>query len=971
MTSNKTIKHYPLSSPQLDLWFDQVLHPNVPLYNIGGYVRIEGPIDQAVFEQALNQVIAENDALRIKLHEEDNLPTQTFAEKVSIQLDFQDFSEKTDQFARQWMKQAFIKPFQLYNELLFEFVLCKISQHSYYWFMKYHHLIVDGWAMSLIVQRVAAIYNALATGEVLEPQYYTYQDFIKNDHVYLESEKFIEAKRYWQEKYSEIPEPLFVPKKATHTQTIKSQRSTLYLKREFFQKLVEFAQENNCSIFHLILGAVYCYFVRAYDREDLVIGLPILNRSTAPFKQTVGLFTSVIPAYFRFGTDLSCLELIQAIALESRQGSPHRRFPLGEIKRQLGLQRKNRQSLFDLTLSYMPHNYDTHFTGNTLEFTFLPHGFEQSPLAIFVERFHEQRNIRVNFDYNLVFFEPDEIELLKARFEFLLAEMIQKSSRPVWALQIMPDAELNKILKEFNDTETQSPRDKTLVDLFEAQVAKTPNAIAIVFENQQLTYETLNTKANQLAHYLQTLGVKPEVLVGICVERSCEMLIGLLAILKAGGAYVPLDPTYPKARLAFMLEDTQVPLLLTQSSLKEKLPETETQVVYLDAETQRLSSFAYDNLKSGVSCENLAYVIYTSGSTGQAKGVIITHKSVLNAYYAWENAYQLGTLTTHLQMANFSFDVFTGDWVRALCSGAKLVICPQKWLLVPEKLFQLMLDEQVDCAEFVPVVLRHLIQYLERTAQNLNFMKVLIVGSDSWSLYEYQKVRSICSPNTRLINSYGVTEATIDSSYFESSQINLPMDASVPIGHPFANTQIYILDRRHELVPIGMIGELHLGGLGLARGYFNRPDLTQEKFIKNPFSEEVGSRLYKSGDLARYLPDGNIEYLGRIDNQVKIRGFRIELEEIEALLNQHADVQEAVVIVREEESGEARLVAYIVSNLIPTRIPYQTECLVKYKDQSLPLRIADICTAGALLESDKSFEKGEEISLQVQLPGEE
>jgi len=321
-------------------------------------------------------------------------------------------------------------------------------------------------------------------------------------------------------------------------------------------------------------------------------------------------------------------------------------------------------------------------------------------------------------------------------------------------------AERHKILVEWNNTQTDYPKDKCIHQLFEEQVERTPNAIAVVFEEQQLTYHELNCRANQLAHYLQSLGVKPEVLVGICVERSLGMIVGLLAILKAGGAYVPLDPNYPKERLAFMLADAGVPVLLSQKKLIEELPEHQAQIVCLETDW---GTFSAENPVSKVTPENLAYVIYTSGSTGKPKGVMVTHCNLVNAYYAWENAYQLSTsMSSHLQMANFSFDVFTGDFVRALCSGAKLVLCPREWLLVPEKLFQLMHDEQVDCAEFVPAVVRNLIQYLESTAQNLNFMKLLIVGSDSWYMHEYQKVRTLCSPNTRIINSYGVSEATID-----------------------------------------------------------------------------------------------------------------------------------------------------------------------------------------------------------------
>ncbi len=906
MISNQPLKHYPLSSPQREIWFDQMLHHSVPLYNIGGYVRIEGPIDPAIFENAFNHVIAENDALRIILHEGESLPTQTFAENVSIKLDFHDFSkmENAHELALNWIRCEFVKPFQLYDGLLFQFALCKASDNCYYWLKKYHHLIMDGWAISLIVQRVAAAYNALVIGETSEQTNYAYPDFIQNDQAYFDSEKFVKAKHYWQEKYREVPEPLLVHHHGAHT--MKSQRSTLYLKRPFFQKLIDFAKENNSSTFHLILGALYCYFVRTCDREDLVIGLPILNRSTVSFKQTVGLFTSVIPAWFRFGTDLSFLELMRSIGLESRLGLKHRRFPLGEINRQLGLARKNRQPLFDLTLSYMDHNYDTNFAGNTLEFIFLPHGFEQTALAIFVDLFHEQRDIRVNFDYNLGAFDEDEIERLKARFEFILGEILRQPLVPIRELQIMPDVELKKILVDWNNTETYYPRDKTIVDLFEEQVDKTPEAIAVVFENQQLTYRRLNRKANQLAHYLQTLGVKPEVLVGICVERSCEMVIGLLGILKAGGAYVPLDPAYPNARLAFMLEDAQVPVLLTQSSLKEKLPETKAQVVCLDVEAETLSPFRSENLISGVTPLNLAYVIYTSGSTGKPKGTLIIHQGLVN-YLSWSiEHYQVASGSGAPVHSPLGFDATITSLFLPLLVGQRILLLPAS----PEAILTAIQSFQKwSLIKLTPAHLE-ILNTLLLSEELLGKTRFLILGGDalfgsSLSLWR------IGAPETRIINEYGPTETVVGCCVYEVDA-NTPREGVVPIGRPIANTQLYILDNFLQPLPIGVPGELHIGGAGLARGYLNRPELTAEKFITNPFSSEPNSRLYKTGDLARYLADGNIEYLGRIDNQVSIRGFRIELSEIEAVLAQHPSVQQNAVIVHEASKTDKRLVAYFV-----------------------------------------------------------
>ncbi len=427
---------------------------------------------------------------------------------------------------------------------------------------------------------------------------------------------------------------------------------------------------------------------------------------------------------------------------------------------------------------------------------------------------------------------------------------------------------------------------------------------------------------------MQKLGVIPDQLIGICVERSLEMVSGILGILKAGGAYVPLDPVQPPQRLEFMLEDAGCSILLTQQQLIT-IPSYAGKVVYLDC--AELTTEEETNPLSNVQAENLAYLIYTSGSTGRAKGVAIEHSSLVNAYYGWEKVYQLRSqIHCHLQMASFSFDVFSGDLIRALCSGGKLVLCPRELLLEPQKLYELMHQQKVDCAEFVPVVLRNLVQYLEGNQQKLDFMQLVICGSDSWYGAEYSKFRSVLG-ETRLINSFGVTEATIDSSYFESSTQKLPPKQLVPIGRPFPNSQLYILNADLQLLPIGVIGELYIGGVGLARGYHNRPELTAEKFILNIFTQEPGERLYKTGDLARYLPDGNIEFLGRIDNQVKIRGFRVELGEIEALLSQHPAVKETVVAVREDNPNDKRLVAYIIPNNI-----LQTSQIRNYLKDKLP-----------------------------------
>jgi amino acid adenylation domain-containing protein len=459
--------------------------------------------------------------------------------------------------------------------------------------------------------------------------------------------------------------------------------------------------------------------------------------------------------------------------------------------------------------------------------------------------------------------------------------------------------------------------------LFEMQVERTPDRVAVVCNGERLTYAELNMRANRLAHHLCGKGAGAESPVGIVLDRSVDAVVGVLAVLKAGGAYVPLDPNYPSERQAFVLRDAGARLIITEQRLFDRFPELFLQIddagavparLCIDTDAAAIAAERADNIASDGPVDALAYVIYTSGSTGRPKGTMITHAALANAFFAWQDAYGLrDRASAHLQMASISFDVFSGDLVRALCSGGKLVLAPQDHLFSPSELYGLMRDEQVDCAEFVPAVVRDLLKYLDDSGQSLDFMRLMIVGSDSWYASEYASIRERCSRETRVINSYGVSEATIDSTFFETGDLALAPDARVPIGRGFANAEIYVLDARLQLVPIGVPGELCIGGPGLARGYLNRPDLTAEKFVPHPFAAQAGERLYRTGDLARFLPDGNVELLGRIDDQVKLRGFRIEVGEIEAVLTQHEAVAQSVVVLREDVPGDKRLVAYVVA----------------------------------------------------------
>lgn len=477
----------------------------------------------------------------------------------------------------------------------------------------------------------------------------------------------------------------------------------------------------------------------------------------------------------------------------------------------------------------------------------------------------------------------------------------------------MTEEEHQQVLVTWNDTSIEYSKALCIHQLFEAQAHLTPNAIAVTIESECLTYEELNKRANQLAHHLRLYQIGPEVAVTIFLEHSLDMMVAILGVLKAGGAYVPLDSTYPKERLVTILQIIQSPFVITQKKFAQQIASQVADLICLDSEWDIISQSSTQNLTNLCSPENLAYIIFTSGSSGKPKGVLTTHSNLVSTYYAWEKAYELRLrVTNHCQIANFAFAVFQADWIRALCSGGRLILCSKEIVLNAKKLYQTLVQQGVDFVEFVPAVLRNLVEFLKETKQPLENLQTLVVGSDRWYVHEHQFLKQYCGPNTQVIHSFGLSETTIDNAYFEQTTSELKDGYLVPIGRPFPNVTIYILDSYLRPVPISISATLYIGGNGLARGYYGRPGLTSEKFIPHPFSTEPGARLYSTGDLASYLSDGNVQFLGREDTQVKVRGFRIELGEIEAILQQHPAVQKTVVVSQESAGREAKLIAYVV-----------------------------------------------------------
>ncbi|QFS50801.1 non-ribosomal peptide synthetase [Nostoc sphaeroides] len=917
---SRDTQNFPLSYAQQRLWFLSQLEPQSSAYNIPAAIRLTGRLNIAALENSINEIVHRHEILRTTFTVVDGEPVQVInaADKLQLPIiDLQTLSEteRETEVLRQAMQDA-QTPFNLEQDALLRVSLLRLSQIDHVILFTMHHIVSDGWSTGILIRELTTLYQACDRSQPCNlPQLpIQYADFAVWQRQWLQGEVLNNQVNYWKQQLGgDLPvleSPTDRPRPAI--QTDRGATESFALSESVTAALKNLSQQEGVTLFMTLLAAFKVLLHRYTQQDDILVGTPIANRNRSEIEGLIGFFVNTLVLRSNLAGNPTFKELLAQVREVTLGAYAHQDLPFEQLVEELQPERDlSHSSLFQVM--FILQNAPTevlHLPDLTLD----PLKIESQTanFDLTLSMVETEIGIKGGIEYNTDLFDADRISRMLGHFLTLLESIIAHPEQPISDLALLTATENQQILNTWNSNQIYVPQ-QCIHQLFEVQVEKTPDAVAVVFENEKITYKELNQRANKLAHYLQTQGIKPDILVGICLERSCELVVGILGILKVGGAYLPLDPAYPQERLAYMLEDAQLSAIITQEKLVNNLSIHNIQIICIDSNWEQITNQTRENPVSQVTANNLAYVIYTSGSTGKSKGVMIEHRSLVNAYLAWEEAYHLQkNATSHLQMASFSFDVFTGDLVRALCSGGKLVLCPREFLLEPEKLYQLMLQEQVDCAEFVPGVLRNLTQYLEQSQQRLDFMQLLVCGSDSWYVQEYEEFRQICSPKTRLINSFGLTEATIDSTYFETRKTNLPVEQLVPIGQPFANTEIYILDSYLQPLPVGVTGEIYIGGAGLARGYLNRPDLTAEKFIPNYFTQKTGEYIYKTGDLGRWLPDGNIELIGRVDNQVKLRGFRIELGEVEAVLGKHPMLKESVVLVREDRSKQQQLTAYIV-----------------------------------------------------------
>ncbi|MEH1848659.1 MAG: amino acid adenylation domain-containing protein [Nostoc sp.] len=917
---------YPLSPMQQGMLFHSLYTPTSGVYIQQICFELRGQLNVTAFAQAWEYVVARHPALRTAFVWE-NLEQPLQVVGRQIKLPWEEYSWEGLSTSNQQQKLESLlqkdrqQGFELTRAPLMRFTLIPLGEASHYFIWSHHHLLLDGWSVSIVFQEVIAYYKTLCQCEKLsleQPQ--PYRDYI----AWLQKQDLSKAEAFWREQVSDLQAPTSVAigsiaqKLSDQPESYNYQQ--LQLEIATTNALKSFVQQYSLTLNTLVHGAWALLLSRYSGEQDVIFGATVSGRppNFAKAESMVGLFINTLPARVHVSPKdllLPWLLQLQNQQVEARQCEYT---PLMEIQK--WSQVSQDQPLFESIVvfeNYPIKEISLLESGLNLEIKII-HSFERTnyPLTLSVIP-GQELSLKIAYDQGEGFDDAVIFRMLE-HLETLLKAIVANPQQPLKELQILTEAEKHQLLVEWNQTQVEYAQDQCLHQLFEQQVERTPKAIALTYENQQLTYSELNTKANQLAHYLQKLGVKPQTLVGICIERSPLMIIGLLGILKAGGAYIPIDPSYPQQRVAWMLEDSQTPILLSQQQIVESLPVYKAQIICLDRDWEKIAAQSSDNPICNLTDDHLAYVIYTSGSTGQPKAAMNTHASICNRLLWMQETYQLTATDCVLQKTPFSFDVSVWEFFWTLITGARLVIARPDGHRDPDYLINLIANEQISTLHFVPSMLQVFLQ--AEGLEKCNCLKRVICSGEALTV-ELEK-RFFARLQAELHNLYGPTEAAIDVTYYKCSA-NDTNKQSVPIGRPIANTQIYILDQYLNPVPIGITGEIYIGGVGVGKGYLNRPELTTQKFIENPFGDyrlneanknPKSLRLYKTGDLARYLPCGDIEYIGRIDHQVKLRGFRIELTEIEAVINKHPSVLMSVVVLREDVSINKILVAYTTLN---------------------------------------------------------
>jgi amino acid adenylation domain-containing protein len=923
---------FPLSFAQQRLWFLHQMDPLSAAYNMPVAFRFSGQLDVEALQWALTEIVRRHEILRTTFDVLDQQPVQLIASTGNLTLALTDLSSlpapESEAEAARLANRETERPFDLVRGPLIRAVLMRLWFNEHLLLLTMHHIVSDGWSQALLLSELGVLYEAGMADHrsPLPPLSIQYADFAEWQREWLSGEVLDQQMKYWRTHLAGAPASLELPadRPRPPVQNFNGARESFALSHELSSGLVELSRREDATLFMTLLAAFQVLLHRYTGETDIVIGTPVANRNRRELEALIGFFVNTLALRTDLSGDPAFRQLLARVREAALGAFAHQDLPFDMLVEELQPVRDpSRNPLFQVMFA-LQNTPEAASRRSSLVIRPVEVKTTRALFDLTLDVSEAGGQLHVSLIYNKDLFDASTIQRMVENFKVLLEGVVAGSERPISALPLLTAADWRKLLVDWNDTANELRGEACVHRLFEQQVERTPQAIALVFGEHRVSYRELNGRANKLAHYLISSGVAPESFVGLMLERSTEMIVALLAILKAGGAYVPLDPGSPPARVSYVLDDARVAVLVTDRRSSIHLPPSPgARIICLDREENEISQHSDRDPACTTVGDNAAYMIYTSGSTGAPKGVVIAHRGISNLVAALVQAFRIHQESCVLQFASLSFDAAVQEIFTALTTGARLCLTNRETLLTGRRLVELAQEQNVTVATLPPSMLAVL------SPEEWPTLETVVSAGERCP----PEVAVRWSQGKRFINGYGPTETTVGAILYEWDG---PRAGEPPIGRPLSNTQVYLLDQRLNPVPVGAMGELHIGGVGLARGYFRRPDLTAEKFIPNPFSTEPGARLYKTGDMARYLPDGNIRFLGRHDEQLKIRGFRIEPGEIETTLKEHADVLSAAVLAGEDRRGDQSLVAYVTTRRVITAAELRSFARQRLPDYMVP-----------------------------------